>query len=205
MPTRKPADSIVVETRDKPLSRAERRELRRHAMLRYQKHRQQNLLAQPGVHDMILVLDHLKAGFNVAKIFRSAEFMGAHEIHLIGIEPFDPAPAKGGFKKVPACFFDDFQASHADLSARGYALFALEPGEECRRLLTAPLPRRSAFIFGHEELGITFERERFPGIRCLSIPGFGSTESLNVGVAAAIVMYEYVTQHSKSIHPIIES
>ena len=47
------------------------------ALLRYTKQRQRNLLAEPGVHDFVLVLDHMKAGFNVAKIFRSAEAFGA--------------------------------------------------------------------------------------------------------------------------------
>ena len=205
MSTRKVSNSILVETGGLRLSRAERRKLRRQAMLRYQKHRQKNLLAQPGVHDMILVLDHLKAGFNVAKIFRSAEFMGVHEVHLIGIEPFDPAPAKGGFKKVPARFHADFDTCHADLSARGYQFFTLDPGSDCQQLNEIQLPRRSAFILGHEELGITFERARFPSIRCLSIPGFGTTESLNVGVAAAIVMYEYINQHGLDKSPSIES
>ena len=29
--------------------------------------------ARSGLHDLILILDHLKAGFNIAKIFRTAE------------------------------------------------------------------------------------------------------------------------------------
>ncbi|MFO7593918.1 MAG: TrmH family RNA methyltransferase, partial [Pseudomonadota bacterium] len=81
---------------------------RRNALKRYEKHRRRNLLAKPGEQPFVVVLDHLKAGFNVPKIFRSAEAFGAHEVHLIGIGPFDPAPAKGAFKKVPARFHEDF-------------------------------------------------------------------------------------------------
>lgn len=160
-------------------------------MLRYERHRRRNTLAGPGVHDFIVVLDHLKAGFNVPKIFRSAEIFGAHEVHLINIGPFDPAAAKGGFKNVPTCFFDSFDDCYRDLKERGYTLFTLEAsgGES---LMGADLPQKSAFIFGHEEMGISFDRNAYAGIRCLSIPQFGQIESLNVSVAASIVMYEYV-------------
>ena len=107
-------------------SKRERREARDQALLRYQKQRQKNLLALPGVHDFILVLDHMKAGFNVAKIFRSAEAFGAREIHLIDIGPFDPSPAKGAFKKVPARFYASFDDSYRELMQRGYRPMILD-------------------------------------------------------------------------------
>jgi tRNA G18 (ribose-2'-O)-methylase SpoU len=188
--------NIVIETGGKRLKRSERRELKRQAMLRYEKQRRRNRLAKPGLHDVCLVLDHLKAGFNVAKIFRSAETFGAREIHLVGIGPFDPAPAKGAFKKVPARFHDDIGPCLDELAARGYLVYALEPADACSPLPAIPLPRRTAFVLGHEEFGISFERSRFPGIHCLSIPNVGTTESLNVSVAASIAMYEYVRQHT---------
>ncbi|MDX1345828.1 MAG: TrmH family RNA methyltransferase [Sedimenticolaceae bacterium] len=180
---------------DRPrLSPAERREKRNQALRRYEKERRQNLLASPGPHKMIFVLDHLKAGFNVPKIFRSAESFGAQEIHLINIPPFDPAPAKGGFRKVPAHFHDSFADCYRELDARGYRFFTLEPG--CaNRLDQAELPEKSAFVMGHEELGISFEASDF-GIDCLTIRQFGDTRSLNVSIAASIVMYEYVRQHA---------
>ncbi len=167
------------------------------ALARYQKHRQRNLLAQPGVHEFILVLDHLKAGFNVPKIFRSAEIFGAHEVHLINIGPFDPAAAKGGFKNVPARFHDGFAECHRDLKERGYTLFTLE-ADRGESLMEVALPKKSAFIFGHEEMGISFDRRNYPDVRCLSIPQFGRIESLNVSVAASIMMYEYVRRLSRA-------
>lgn len=46
-----------------------REERYRTAMKRYQKDRQRNVLAKPGEHKFILVLDNLQAGFNVPKFF----------------------------------------------------------------------------------------------------------------------------------------
>lgn len=160
---------------------------------RYEKNRRRNLLAEPGIHEFIIVLDNLKAGFNVPKIFRSAEAFGAHEIQLINIGPFDPAPAKGAFRQVPARFFSDFTDSYLDLDDRGYTLYALTP-KSSGPLHAAKFPAKSAFILGHEEIGLSFDPVDYPAIQGLHIPQFGRVESLNVSVAASVVMYEYVRQ-----------
>ncbi|WP_298035742.1 TrmH family RNA methyltransferase [uncultured Desulfuromonas sp.] len=170
-----------------------RRESRKHMLQRYNKERQRNLLARPGAHDFVLVLDNLKPGFNVPKIFRSAEAFGAREVHLVNIGPFDPAPAKGSFRKVPARFHDDFRPCQDSLRSEGYDLFVLDPG--CPDVLGAfELPEKSAFVLGNEEFGFSFEPTDYPGLRRLSIPQFGRVQSLNVSIAASIVMYEYLRQ-----------
>ena len=167
------------------------RRYQQNALLRYEKEKRKNLLAKPGQHQFALVLDHLKAGFNVPKIFRSAEAFGAAAIHLVGIGPFDPAPAKGAFRKVPAVFHDDFAPCYRQLSDSGYQLIRLAPDAE-QSLCSIELPKQSAFIFGHEEFGCSFASSDYPEIKSLSIPQFGSVQSLNVSVTAAVVMYEYV-------------
>lgn len=177
------------------VERKQRRNRRSQALERYEKHRRRNLLAKPGAHQFILVLDRLKAGYNVPKIFRSAEIFGAREVHLIGIGPFDPAPAKGGLKNVPAIFHEDFSECYLQLVAQGYSLFTLEAKNE-NTLWSTTLPEKSAFIFGHEEMGICFDKTQYPEIQTLSIQQFGKIESLNVSVAASIVMYEYVRQQN---------
>lgn len=169
------------------------REYREKAHRRYQKERRANLLAAPGAHKLIMVLDHLKPDFNIGKIFRAADAFGVHEVHLVGTEYFDPTPAKGSFRWVPARFHADFGSCYQDLSQRGYTLFTLEPGAD-RMLPGVSLPERSAFVMGHEEFGISFDKTDFPGVRALGIPQFGKVQSLNVSIAAGVVMYEYVRQ-----------
>jgi len=176
------------------LSARQLRRRRHEQMLRaYEKNRRRNLLAEPGIHDFILVLDHLKAGYNVPKIFRSAEAFGAREVQLIDIGPFDPSPAKGAFRQVPARFFDAFEDSYQDLVQRDYRLYALSP-DDSHPLQKERFPKRSAFVFGHEEMGLSFSPGDYPAVRRLYIPQFGRVESLNVSIAASIVMYEYTRQ-----------
>lgn len=168
----------------------------RNTLQRYEKERQRNALANPGKHPFIMVLDNLKAGFNVPKIFRSAEAFGANEVHLINVGPFDPAPAKGAFRKVPARFHERFHSCYEQLLGRGYTLYRLDARCE-KTVFQTELPSKCAFILGNEGLGNSFETAHYPDIHCLGIPHSGSTESLNVSVAASIMMYEYLRQHNQ--------
>ena len=175
--------------------RKDRQKARDVAAKRYEKHRRHNLVyAKPGPHEFIVVLDNLKPSFNIGKIFRTADAFGAHEIHLVGTDYFDTNSAMGSFKWVPARFQPDFATSYNDLTERGYTLFMLEP-EEGNYLHLAKMPAKSAFVFGHEEFGFSFDRKDYPGIKTLSIKQLGKVQSLNVSVAASIVMYEYFRLH----------
>lgn len=173
------------------MMRAEREAAQR----RFRRQRNRNKLAEPGCHECIVVLDGLKPTFNIGKIFRSAEAFGCREVHLIDIDYFDPAPSMGAFKWVPAAFHARFNACYAELVNRDYTPFILEPGQG-EPIMETSLPEKSAFVFGHEEFGISFEPDLFPEIRRLTIPQFGKSQSLNVSVAASIVLYEYVRQHA---------
>ncbi|WP_320041634.1 TrmH family RNA methyltransferase [uncultured Desulfobacter sp.] len=165
------------------------------AKCQFRRHRNKNRLATPGIHRCIIVLDGLKPSFNIGKIFRSAEAFGCHEVHLIGTDFFDPAPARGAFKHVPAKFHSRFISCYAELLERGYTPFILEPGLG-EPVMDADLPEKSAFVFGHEEFGISFEPDLFPEVERLTIPQYGRCQSLNVSVAASIILYEYTRQYA---------
>lgn len=165
------------------------------AQQRFRRQRNTNRLASPGVHPFAVVLDGLKPAFNIGKIFRSADAFGAREVHLVGIDFFDPAPAMGSFKWVPARFHERFETCYEDLAGRRYTFFTLDPVRGTPLPETA-LPEHSAFILGHEEYGISADITAYPDIRSLTIPQFGQVQSLNVSIAASIVMWEYLRQHS---------
>ena len=171
-----------------------RRSARAQALERYHRQRRLNALAQPGAHEFIVVLDHLKPNFNVAKILRSAQAFGVREVHLVGIGPFDPAPPKGAFKAVPVRFLEDFGESHRELAAGGYRISLLTPAG-AEDLPRCELPCRSALVLGHEEHGFSFNADSYPGLAKVRIPQYGPIESLNVSVAASIAMYEYARRH----------
>jgi tRNA G18 (ribose-2'-O)-methylase SpoU len=168
---------------------------RKNARRRFERQRRINSQAPEGPHRYIVIIDHLKPTFNIGKIFRSADAFGAGEIHLVGVDFFDPSPSMGSFKWVPAQFHKDFDECYRVISKRGYRIFALDAGGE-KKLPGIQLPRKSAFVFGHEEFGFSFDPGDYPLIERLQIPQLGKVHSLNVSVAASVVMYEYLRQHN---------
>lgn len=181
------------------VSRAKRRkskETRKLSEKRYEKHRRHNLLyAEPGSNDFVIVLDHLKPQFNIGKIYRSAEAFGARAVHLVGTKYFDTKAAKGSFKWVPTELHATFESCYNKLIDDDYDFYVLDPAAK-KTLSTIVFPRRSAFIFGHEEFGFSFDRTVYNRIRSVKIQQVGRVDSLNVSVAASIAMYEYCRQHA---------
>jgi len=155
----------------------------------------QSRFVAPGPFPYVLVLDHLKAGWNVGKILRSANALGCREVHLVNVGPFDPSPAKGALRHTRTRLFTSLPESLASLLSEGYSLYSLDP-EGRGRLYETPLPAKSAFIFGHEEFGLSFTADERPEVTGLRIEQFGRVQSLNVSVAASIVAYEYLRQRN---------
>ena len=165
---------------------------------RYEQVRRKNLIsATPGVHEYILVLDGLKPDFNIGKIFRTADAFGAREIHLVGVSAFNPDSAKGSVRWVPFYHHEDFSCCYQYLTEKGYVCTVFEPGRS-KLLGSCSLAKKSAFVMGHEEFGISFERSLYPDIEAISIPQWGHVQSLNVSIAASIALYEYTRQHPGS-------
>lgn len=148
------------------------------------------MMAKPGAYPFVIILDHLKVDFNIGKIIRSAEAFGAHTVDVVGTAFFDPLPAKGCMKRVPWIMTHAFQESYQRWSDQGYTFFAFDSEAE-EGLHEVKFPEKSAFILGHEGFGFTFKKEHYPAIRYVKIPQIGKVESLNVAVAASIVMYEF--------------
>ena len=148
------------------------------------------MMAKPGPFPYVIILDHLKVDFNIGKIIRSAEAFGAHTVDVVGTSFFDPHPAKGCMKRVPWLMTRNFQESYQRWHDQGYTFFAFDSEAEVG-LHEVQFPEKSAFILGHEGFGFTFKKEHYPAIRYTKIPQLGMVESLNVSVAASIVMYEF--------------
>jgi tRNA G18 (ribose-2'-O)-methylase SpoU len=156
-------------------------------------------VAPEGPHSFVFVLDRLKAGYNVPKIFRTAQAFGCQKILAIGVSDFDPAPARGGFKQTRSEFVDAPGISELqNLQNGGYDLFVLDPaGDE--DIFQVVFPKKCVFILGHEEYGINPEiPEKLP-VRRMRIPHWGQVQSLNVSIAASVVAYEYLKQHRAEV------
>jgi tRNA G18 (ribose-2'-O)-methylase SpoU len=151
----------------------------------------------PGAFNYILVLDNLKPGFNVGKIFRTGNALGCHEVHLVNIGMFNPNPGKGTVKQTRTRSFELFEQNYQWLKENGYSIFVLDPrGKDV--LGSVAFPEKSAFVFGHEENGFSFDPAQYPDIQTIQVKQFGVVESMNVSIVAAMASFEYLRQREFS-------
>jgi tRNA G18 (ribose-2'-O)-methylase SpoU len=77
----------------------------------------------------------------------------------------------------------------------GYSIIAIDNTAGSQPIERAELPRKALFLFGQEGPGLTGEAHDI-AIMTLSIAQFGSTRSINAGVAAGIAMHAWIRQHA---------
>ena len=78
---------------------------------------------------------------------------------------------------------------------RDLVVVAVDNTPGAQRLETAQLPRECLLLFGQEGPGVT-DAARTAAQMTVSIAQFGSTRSINAGVAAGIAMHAWVRQHA---------
>jgi len=80
-----------------------------------------------------------------------------------------------------------------------YTIVAIDNLPGALPLETATLPRNALLLFGQESTGLTAEARAAAAV-VHSIAQFGSTRSINAGVAAGIAMHAWVCQHAGRAH-----
>lgn len=77
----------------------------------------------------------------------------------------------------------------------GYTLVAIDNLPGAVPLETTVLPRSSLLLFGQEGTGLSDVAHAAATVVC-SIAQYGSTRSINAGVAAGIAMHTWIRQHA---------
>lgn len=139
--------------------------------------------------DLVLVLEGVQDPGNVGSLLRTAWGAGAGGALLVGgADPFNARAvraAAGAVFRLPVARVSDL----SDLERSGHALVTAEAhgGED---LFTAELPRRMALVLGAEVEGVSAGARGSARLR-LTVPLAGGCESLNVGAAGALVLFEH--------------
>jgi tRNA G18 (ribose-2'-O)-methylase SpoU len=92
-------------------------------------------------------------------------------------------------------YHPDIDALAAWAGDNGLPLMGIDNLPGAVDLRTATLPAACVLVFGQEGPGLS-SAARTAVDAVLSIPQFGSTRSINAGVASGIAMYEWVRRHA---------
>lgn len=170
---------------------------RRNVVDRYRYWRREAIVADLDTrrHPFHVAIENLRHDANIGTIVRTANAFLAAGVHVVG---------RRRWNRRGAMVTDRYQhvAHHpgvADLVAwareAGLAVVAVDNGPGATPLETTVLPRACVLLFGQEGSGLTPEATAAADL-VVSIAQFGSTRSINAGVAAGIAMHAWIRAHA---------
>ncbi len=147
----------------------------------------------------IVILHNIRSAQNVGAIFRTADGAGVQKIILTGYTPTpvdrfgvdrkDVAKASLGAEKFVAWeHYNTLPPILKKLKKAGYVIIAVEQHKRAKDYKKFRTRNKTAFIFGNEVDGLAQSIFKYCE-EVIEIPMKGEKESLNVSVAAGVVLY----------------
>ncbi len=137
---------------------------------------------------------------NASAVIRSCDVFGIQDVHLIEGRfgrRLDKNIAMGAQQWVDIHRYDTSMACLRSLRAKGYRIIATVPSTDASPLPELVISQPTALIFGTEKEGLSPEILN-EADQTIYIPMYGFTESLNVSVAAAIILQQLSTRLRQS-------
>jgi len=146
-----------------------------------------------GDNPLILVIDGVEIPGNLGTLIRTADACAADCVVLTSrrtrlTHPKVLRSSQGMSIRVPALEFDEVADAISWLDSRGFTVY-LADTDNSRNYRTADYAGRTALVVGSERYGISSPWYT-AGYARVGIPMLGSADSLNVGVSAAVLLYE---------------
>jgi len=146
---------------------------------------------------IIVVLDNIRSMHNVGSVFRTADAFLIEAIFLCGYTPQPPhrdinKTALGATETIDWLFFENTNDAIIELKTRGYNVLAVEQATNsiCLETIIA-VESKTALVFGNEVDGVDNEVLKLVD-GCVEIPQLGMKHSLNISVAAGMVLWQFV-------------
>jgi tRNA G18 (ribose-2'-O)-methylase SpoU len=146
-------------------------------------------------HPFAVAIENWRHDLNIGTVVRTANAFLAREVIIVGNRRWNRRGAMvtdryQHVRHVPsATELADYAA------AAGYDIVAVDNLPGAVPLETFALPANALLLFGQEGSGLSADARAVAPVVC-SIAQFGSTRSINAGVAAGIAMYAWIRQHA---------
>ena len=147
-----------------------------------------------------VVLEDIFQSHNTSAVLRTCDIFGIQDIHVIENkynQKVSKHVAKGSQKWLSINRYksdgDNTKTCLESLKSKGYHIIATTPHNNSCLLEDFDINKKSAFVFGVEAEGVSdYVKQNADGY--LKIPMVGFTESLNISVAAAIILQKITSK-----------
>jgi len=142
-----------------------------------------------------IAVENTERDFNMGTIVRSANAFGVRHVHVIGRRQWNKRGAMATDKYLHVHYYPNVGEFVSAMKERKRKIIAVDNVEGSVSISLVKLPIDAVLVFGQEGPGISLE---LAGVaeKIVAIEQFGSTRSINVGVAAGIAMYEWLRQNT---------
>ena len=155
-----------------------------------------------------VVLEDIFQPHNASAVLRSCELRGIQDVHIVeNMNHYDVNPdvVMGSTKWLNLYHYEEKEFNTADaydrLHEMGYRIVATCPHRDDFTPDTLPLNQPVALVFGTEKLGLSDYAVEHADMH-VRIPMFGFTESYNISVSVALLLYSLTNRlHASSDIP----
>jgi tRNA (guanosine-2'-O-)-methyltransferase len=152
--------------------------------------------------DLTVLLDNVHKPHNLSAILRTCDAVGVLEAHAVWPTPRlrpNPGRAAGTDRWVLVRTHPTVEAAACQLKATGMQLLAAHPREDALDFRAVDYTRPTAILLGAELTGVSPAALALADASIL-VPLEGMVPSLNVSVAAAVILYEAQRQREAAGH-----
>ncbi len=147
-------------------------------------------------HPFHVAIENWQHDMNIGTVVRTANAFNAAGVHIVGRRRWNHRGAMVTDRYMHVSHHDSIDALMDWATAEELAVVAIDLVPGSVPIETALLPERCVLVFGQEGPGLSPEVCARADLVC-SITQFGSTRSINAGVAAGIAMHTWIRQHAR--------
>jgi tRNA G18 (ribose-2'-O)-methylase SpoU len=141
-----------------------------------------------------VAIENYQHDFNIGTIVRNANAFNAAGVHVIGKRRWNRRGAMVTDKYLRLYHHETVDGFAGWAEDNGLAVVGIDNIAGSTNLAKSKLPKACVLVFGQEGPGLSPEMQKHCA-QIIAIEQFGSTRSINVGVASGITMYEWVRRH----------
>jgi tRNA G18 (ribose-2'-O)-methylase SpoU len=145
-------------------------------------------------HALQVAIENFGHDLNIGTVVRTANAFAVAAVHIVGRRRWNRRGAMVTDRYQHLVHHDTVKSLLEFADRAGLTVVAVDNTPGSVRLETVALPRQCLLVFGAESDGLTDEA-RAGAATTVSIAQFGSTRSINAGVAAGIAMHAWIRQH----------
>lgn len=143
-------------------------------------------------NDVHVAIENWQHDLNIGTIVRNANAFNAAAVHIIGKRHWNRRGAMVTDRYLEVYHHPTIEEFKKAVAGREIIAVDNLPG--AKSLSAVSLPKNAVLVFGGEGPGLS-EAMREAATMMVMIEQFGSTRSVNVGVASGILLYAWMQQH----------